>query len=173
MDLLLELLLDLLLHVFYHVPIRGRFAPPYNYVINTCSSRSSSSSSSRSMDPWIHIFYFEPYFLLWNDEYWSICFRRKAEFRPIFRRNSADRIFAPFWSYRAQILPIFTSRRRELGSALRFPPISLKTWFRKIYIAKLLRKNGKMRWAYLLEIAVSVAPSQFALSDRDPRLVAL
>ena len=69
MDLLLELLLDLLLHVFYHVPIRGRFAPPYNYVINTCSSRSSSSSSSRSMDPWIHIFYFEPYFSLWNDEY--------------------------------------------------------------------------------------------------------
>ena len=33
MDLLLELLLDLLLHVFYHVPIRGRFAPPYNYVM--------------------------------------------------------------------------------------------------------------------------------------------
>ena len=61
MDLLLELLLDLLLelllvlllllllHVFYHVPIRGRFAPPYNYVINTCrSSRSSSTSSSSS-----------------------------------------------------------------------------------------------------------------------------
>ena len=59
MDLLLELLLDLLLelllvlllllllHVFNHVRIGGREAPPHNYVINTCrSSRSSSTSSS-------------------------------------------------------------------------------------------------------------------------------
>ena len=33
MYLLLERLLDLLLHVFYHVPIWGRFAPPYNYLL--------------------------------------------------------------------------------------------------------------------------------------------
>ena len=71
LELLLDLLLELLLHVFYHVHIRGRFAPPYNYVINTCSSRSSSSSSSRSMDPWIHIFYFEAYLLLRCEEYLS------------------------------------------------------------------------------------------------------
>ena len=49
LELLLELLL-LLLYAFYHVLIRGREAPPYNYVINAysrSSSRSSSSSSSR------------------------------------------------------------------------------------------------------------------------------
>ena len=46
LELLLELLL-LLLYAFYHVLIRGREAPPYNYVINAYS-RSSSKSSSRS-----------------------------------------------------------------------------------------------------------------------------
>ena len=45
--LLLELLL--LLYVFYHVLIRGREAPPYNYVVNT-DSISSSSRSSRIYD---------------------------------------------------------------------------------------------------------------------------
>ena len=44
MLLLLELLL--LLYVFYHVLIRGREAPPYNYVVNTYSRSSSSGSSS-------------------------------------------------------------------------------------------------------------------------------
>ena len=41
LDLLLELLLELLLlllllllYAFYHVLIRGREAPPYDYVIN-------------------------------------------------------------------------------------------------------------------------------------------
>ena len=50
LELLLELLLLLLLlllYAFYHVLIRGREAPPYNYVINAYS-RSSSKSSSRS-----------------------------------------------------------------------------------------------------------------------------
>ena len=47
-ELLLELLL-LLLYVFIHVLIRGREAPPYNYVINTYSRSSSSSSSSSSI----------------------------------------------------------------------------------------------------------------------------
>ena len=47
LELLLLLLLLLLLYVFYYVLIRGREAPPYNYVINT-SSRSSSRSSSNS-----------------------------------------------------------------------------------------------------------------------------
>ena len=55
LGLLLELLLLLLLlqlYAFYHVLIRGREAPPYNYVMNTDSrssgsiSRSSSSNSS-------------------------------------------------------------------------------------------------------------------------------
>ena len=41
LELLLELLL-LLLYVFIHVLIRGREAPPYNYVINTYSRSSSS-----------------------------------------------------------------------------------------------------------------------------------
>ena len=48
LELLLELLL-LLLYVFIHVLIRGREAPPYNYVINTYSRSSSSSSSSSSI----------------------------------------------------------------------------------------------------------------------------
>ena len=43
LELLLELLL-LLLHVFYHVLIRGREAPPYNYVVNTYSRSSRGSS---------------------------------------------------------------------------------------------------------------------------------
>ena len=41
LELLLELLL-LLLYVFIHVLIRGREAPPYNYVVNTYSRSSSS-----------------------------------------------------------------------------------------------------------------------------------
>ena len=49
LELLLELLLLLLLlYVFYYVLIRGREAPPYNYVMNTYSRSSSSSSISRS-----------------------------------------------------------------------------------------------------------------------------
>ena len=44
LPLLLLLLPLLLLHVFNHVLIRGREAPPYNYVINTCSRRSGRSS---------------------------------------------------------------------------------------------------------------------------------
>ena len=47
LELLLELLL-LLLYAFYHVLIRGREAPPYNYVLSTYSRSSSTSSSSRS-----------------------------------------------------------------------------------------------------------------------------
>ena len=42
MELLLEMLLLLLLYVFHYVLIRGREAPPYNYVMNTCSRSSSS-----------------------------------------------------------------------------------------------------------------------------------
>ena len=47
--LLLELLLLLLLllYAFYHVLIRGREAPPNNYVINTYMYSRSSSRSSR------------------------------------------------------------------------------------------------------------------------------
>ena len=45
LELLLELLL-LLLYAFYHVLIRGREAPPYNYVINAYS-RSSLRGSTR------------------------------------------------------------------------------------------------------------------------------
>ena len=45
---LLQLLLLLLLYVFNHVLIRGREAPPYNYVVNTYSKSSSRSSSSRA-----------------------------------------------------------------------------------------------------------------------------
>ena len=58
LDLLLLLLLLLLLYVFNHVLIRGREAPPYNYVVNTYSrsSRSSSSSSTSSS-----IWSFAPY----------------------------------------------------------------------------------------------------------------
>ena len=54
LELLLELLL-LLLYAFYHVLIRGREAPPYNYVINAYSrsSISSSWSSSSSSSIWI------------------------------------------------------------------------------------------------------------------------
>ena len=51
LELLLELLLLLLLlllYAFYHVLIRGREAPPYNYVINAYSRSSSSSNSSPS-----------------------------------------------------------------------------------------------------------------------------
>ena len=44
LPLLLLLLPLLLLHVFNHVLIWGREAPPYNYVINTYSRSSSSSS---------------------------------------------------------------------------------------------------------------------------------
>ena len=64
LDLLLLLLLLLLLYVFNHVLIRGREAPPYNYVVNTYSRSSSRSSSSRSSSSsiWIrpggNIFYF-------------------------------------------------------------------------------------------------------------------
>ena len=47
LELLLELLL-LLLYAFYHVLIRGREAPPYNYVMNTYSRSSSSISRSNS-----------------------------------------------------------------------------------------------------------------------------
>ena len=47
LGLLLELLL-LLLYAFYHVLIRGREAPPYNYVMNTYSRSSSSISRSNS-----------------------------------------------------------------------------------------------------------------------------
>ena len=43
LEMLLELLLLLLLYVFIHVLIRGREAPPYNYVVNTYSRSSSSS----------------------------------------------------------------------------------------------------------------------------------
>ena len=49
--LLLELLLELpllLLYAFYHVLIRGREAPPFNYVMNTYSRSSSSISRSNS-----------------------------------------------------------------------------------------------------------------------------
>ena len=47
----LLLLLLLLLYVLYHVLIRGREAPPYDYVVSAysrSSSRSSISSSSSS-----------------------------------------------------------------------------------------------------------------------------
>ena len=44
----LLLLLLLLLYVLYHVLIRGREAPPYNYVMNTYSRSSSSISRSNS-----------------------------------------------------------------------------------------------------------------------------
>ena len=47
LELLLELLL-LLLYAFHHVLIRGREAPPYNYVMNTYSRSSSSISRSNS-----------------------------------------------------------------------------------------------------------------------------
>ena len=50
LELLLELLL-LLLYAFYHVLIRGREAPPYNYVMNAYSRRSRSSSSSCNSSP--------------------------------------------------------------------------------------------------------------------------
>ena len=42
----LLLLLLLLLYVLYHVLIRGREAPPYNYVVSTYSRSSSRSSSN-------------------------------------------------------------------------------------------------------------------------------
>ena len=45
----------------YHVDIGGAKRPSYSYVMSTYRS---SSTSSRSMDPWIRIFYYEPYFLL-------------------------------------------------------------------------------------------------------------
>ena len=49
--LLLELLLLLLLllYVFYYVLIRGREAPPYNYVVSTYSRSSSRSSRGSSI----------------------------------------------------------------------------------------------------------------------------
>ena len=54
LDLLLLLLLLLLLYVFNHVLTRGRFAPPYNYVVNTYTISSRRSSSSRaSSSIWI------------------------------------------------------------------------------------------------------------------------
>ena len=46
LELLLLLLLLLLLYVFNPVRLRGREAPPYNYVVNTYSRSSSSYSSS-------------------------------------------------------------------------------------------------------------------------------
>ena len=48
LELLLEMLLLLLLYVFHYVLIRGREAPPYNYVMNTYSRSSSSISRSNS-----------------------------------------------------------------------------------------------------------------------------
>ena len=48
LELLLELLVLLLLYAFYHLLIRGREAPPCNYVINAYSRSSSSSNSSTS-----------------------------------------------------------------------------------------------------------------------------
>ena len=45
----LLLLLLLLLYVLYHVLIRGREAPPYNYVVNTYSRSSSRSSRGSSI----------------------------------------------------------------------------------------------------------------------------
>ena len=51
LELLLLLLLLLLLYIFHHVLIRGREAPPYNYVINAYSRSSSSSSSSSNSSP--------------------------------------------------------------------------------------------------------------------------
>ena len=48
LPLLLLLLPLLLLHVFNHVLIRGREAPPYNYVMNTYSRSSSRISRSNS-----------------------------------------------------------------------------------------------------------------------------
>ena len=44
LELLLLLLLLLLLYVFYYVLIRGREAPPYNYVINTYSRSSRGAA---------------------------------------------------------------------------------------------------------------------------------
>ena len=62
LELLLELLL-LLLYAFYHVLIRGREAPPYNYVINAYSrSSSSSSSSSSSRSSTSHVIHFGSHF---------------------------------------------------------------------------------------------------------------
>ena len=57
LELLLELLLLLLLlllpllllHVFNNVLIRGREAPPYNYIVNTYSRSSSRSSRGSSI----------------------------------------------------------------------------------------------------------------------------
>ena len=45
----LLLLLLLLLYVLYHVLIREHEAPPYNYVVNTYSRRSSRSSRGSSI----------------------------------------------------------------------------------------------------------------------------
>ena len=45
----LLLLLLLLLYVLYHVLIRGREAPPYNYVVSTYSRSSSRSSRGSSI----------------------------------------------------------------------------------------------------------------------------
>ena len=45
----LLLLLLLLLYVFYHVLIRGREAPPYNYVVSTYSTSSSRTQSLEKM----------------------------------------------------------------------------------------------------------------------------
>ena len=81
LGLLLELLLLLLLHAFYHVLIRGREAPPYNYVISaysrsSCSSNCSPSSSRDILaiffanvwphlfsKPWPHSAFFKAYFV--------------------------------------------------------------------------------------------------------------
>ena len=43
------LLLLLLLYVVFFYAIVGRFAPPYNYIINTYSRSSSRSSRGRSI----------------------------------------------------------------------------------------------------------------------------
>ena len=45
----LLLLLLLLLYVLYHVLIRGREAPPFNYVVSTYSRSSSRSSRGSSI----------------------------------------------------------------------------------------------------------------------------
>ena len=49
LDLLLLLLLLLLLYVHNHVLIRGREAPPSNYVLNSYSRSSSRSSRGSSI----------------------------------------------------------------------------------------------------------------------------
>ena len=68
--------------------------------------------------------------------YFSLC--QKEVKSQIFRFSP---IWGPFRSYGVQNLPIFTFRRCAPKSALCCPPISLILPFRKILIAKLLRKT--------------------------------